>query len=359
MSDPFRGGEDAFVQRLVSLFRGIPASGVVVGIGDDAAVLPGRPVRVVTADQLVESQHFRFGLISDEHLAVRALEANLSDIAAMGARPEAVLLCLSWPPGRTASRRAGRFLRGLAAACRRRAVPLVGGDVTRAAPGATSITITALGRAWPGGPVLRSGGGPGDPLAVTGPLGGAAAGLAILERRMPRGRGAAERSASEAAVSAFRTPRARLDAARPLARHASALIDLSDGLGLDLPRLARASRCGFVVEAERIPVHPGAALAGSAGGLRLAISGGEDFELLAAIPEGRLEAARSAVRRAGAELHVLGRLTSARRGWIAEAGRRRPWPRHGWDPFAEPRRRRLDVPNGRSVGQGGRAGPAG
>ncbi|MBP7148928.1 MAG: hypothetical protein KBD01_15455, partial [Acidobacteria bacterium] len=140
--DPFQRGEDAFLARLARAFGGLPLPRGALGIGDDAAVLPGRPVRVVTLDLLVEGQHFEFGLLSPEDLAARALEVNLSDIAAMGARPEAAFLGLAWPASRAAAPLAARFLAALRAACLGRRVPLLGGDTVRAAPGAATLALT-------------------------------------------------------------------------------------------------------------------------------------------------------------------------------------------------------------------------
>ncbi len=329
------GPEDEIVARLAALAASSSAPRGLLGIGDDAAVLPGTPVRVVTMDLLVEGQHFRNDLLRPEELAVRALESNLSDIAAMGARPTATFLGVAWTSDRRSRARGGRMLEAFVRAAAQRGAPLLGGDTVRATEGAATLAVTVLGTPWPGGPVLRSGGRPGDVLAVTGPLGASAAGLLLLERRA-RVTGRSDRALAAAAVAAFRTPRARLDLARPLARHARALMDLSDGLGLDLPRLARASRCGFVVDAAAIPVHPAAVRFGGgvAGGLALALGGGEDYELLAACAPDAFAAARRAVRRAGGDLLPIGRLTRSRSQWLLNREKKRgEWPRTGWDPF--------------------------
>ncbi|MBP7149428.1 MAG: hypothetical protein KBD01_18000, partial [Acidobacteria bacterium] len=247
---------------------------------------------------------------------------------------------------------AARFLAALRAACLGRRVPLLGGDTVRAAPGAATLALTVCGIPWPGGPVLRSGGRPGDVLAVTGTLGGSGLGLAILRRGRPRG--AAERDA----VRAFRTPRARLEAARPLARAAHALMDVSDGLGLDLPRLARASGCGFEVEAAALPLHPGLRPLAPEPALRAALAGGEDYELLAALPPRAVGPVRRALSRHGLPLSVIGRLLPARSGgWLVRGGRRSRWPGGGWDPFARDRDPGLDRPPVLSVGRDERDGP--
>lgn len=316
-------GQDPFIADLVREFQAAPRG--VVGIGDDAAVLPGRPTRVVTTDLLVEGQHFRWDLLSASDLAHRALEVNLSDIAAMGARPEAFWLGLAWPRTAMALRRLNRFLAELASLCKQRRIALLGGDTVCGTEGALTIAITAIGQPWPGGPVLRRGAKPGDWIVVSGPLGGAALGLRSLAGQAGRERLAP--SARRSAVDRYRRPRARLDLARGLARHASALIDLSDGIGLDLPRLARASRRGFRVEQRAIPLASGA-------GLDLALHGGDDYELLATIPVHRWRSAQTAAARAGGELWPIGRITQAAGFWLIDSsGRASPWPEKGWDPF--------------------------
>lgn len=355
VADPFHAGEDAFVQRLRALFKGLDRPSGGIGIGDDAAVLPGRPERVVSTDVLVEGQHFRFDLLDPEDLAVRALEVNLSDMAAMGSRPEAVLLGLAWPRGSRPAARADRLLKALREACQERSVPLVGGDLVRAAAGAASLAVTVIGRPWPGGPVTRAGGRSGHVLAVTGPLGGAGLGLMLLEGRVPRPRTGESARVAQQAVDAYRRPRARLDLSKPLAKHAKAMIDISDGLGMDLPRLAEASGCGFEVEAEKLPLHPATGLVAGRRGLDLALGGGEDYELLAAVPAKEFASARKAVGQVGGELLPIGRLRPRGSGGVlSSGGRTRPWPRRGWDPFRSEDDPSLDVRGAGRVSDSGR-----
>ncbi len=348
--DPLAAGENQFVAELSRLFDA-GASRAVVGIGDDAAVLPGDPVRVISVDLLVEKQHFRWDLMEPADLADRALEVNLSDIAAMGARPEAVFLGLAWPGSRVARARLAAFLRAFRTACKRRRVPLLGGDTVHADEGATTLAITVVGTPWPGGPVLRSTAAPGDWLCVTGSLGGASLGLALLESRVRVPRTAAARRDAATAIRRYRRPRAQLAAARALARGASALIDLSDGLGLDAPRLARACGCGFMIETGSIPLEPALArlVPDRVEALRHAIHGGDDYQLLATVAPRRFAAVHSALRRAGVSLQRIGRLTSQPDLYLSSDSEQppRPWPERGWDPFIS-----LDAPLGRGVGTG-------
>jgi thiamine-monophosphate kinase len=216
------------------------SSEVLVGIGDDAAVLDGG--LVVCTDALVDGVHFRSDAMSARDIGLRAAAANLSDLAAMGARPLALLAALGLPDGYEDAQE-------LAAGIAGHGVPLAGGDLTRSP--VLTVTVTALGRA--ARPVLRSGGGPGDRLVVSGPLGGQAASGYTLPV----------------------TP--RLAEGAQLAMIAHAMIDLSDGLASDVRRLASASGTGAVVDLARLPLAPGATV-------EQAAAGGEDYELLAAVP---------------------------------------------------------------------------
>ena len=214
--------------------------GVEVGIGDDAAVLEGG--LVVCSDMLVEGVHFERDRLGAHAIGVRAAAANLSDLAAMGARPLCLLAALGLPPGFAETEQ-------LAAGLARFGVPLAGGDLSRASQ--LTVAVTAVGHSLR--PVLRSGGRPGDLLAVTGTLGGQAASGYTLE------------------------PVPRLQEGERLAAIATAMIDISDGIAADAPRLADASGCGAVIWLDRLPRADGASV-------EQAAAGGEDYELLAAVP---------------------------------------------------------------------------
>jgi thiamine-monophosphate kinase len=191
---------------------------------------------------LVEGVHFDRARSSPRQIGARAAAVNLSDLAAMGAEPVCLLAAFGLPAG-------GGEAAELAAGVASHGVPLVGGDLSRAAQ--LTVSVTAVGRAAQ--PVLRSGGRPGDVLAVTGRLGGQAA----------------------SGYTAPVTP--RLAEGRELAGFAHAVIDLSDGIASDAARLARASGCAARVELALLPVADGATL-------EQAAAGGEDYELLAAVP---------------------------------------------------------------------------
>jgi thiamine-monophosphate kinase len=274
--------------------RGGARAGVVLGIGDDAALLrlpPGEEL-VATVDAVVEGVHFdrRF---APEDVGWKALAVNLSDLAAMGARPRWALCALAVPRGAEPARLL-RVGRGLAACARRFGVALVGGNVTRARE--LSLTVTLLGGAPRGKALRRAGARAGHLLLVSGALGGAALGL---------GRGA-----PPGAVRRQRRPEPRVELGLRLRGVASACIDLSDGLLQDLGHLCRASGVGAEVEVMGLPAAPG--LLGRRGGLDRVLGGGEDYELLAAVPPGRLDAALAAGRRARVPLTVVGRTVAGR-----------------------------------------------
>jgi thiamine-monophosphate kinase len=256
---------------------------VEVGVGDDAAVLEPTPGRrlVVTTDVLVDGQHFSAELSEPEDWGWKAVAVNLSDLAAMGAEARWLVVALTVPPA-TGSELLDRVYAGLRDACRAYSVALAGGD-TSAGP-ALSLAVTAIGEAER--VVTRAGARPGDRLAVSGPLGAAAAGLALLRRDdQPAG---ALLDRFPALAAAHRRPEPRLAAGRRLAAAgASAMLDVSDGLAGDALHLAEASGVGVEVDDGALPVAPGVAEAAALLGLdpvELALAGGEDYVLAAALP---------------------------------------------------------------------------
>ncbi len=299
-------GEFGLIDRIESaLQRAGSASGssVVLGIGDDAAVLrlrAGEDV-VVSTDALVEGVHFRWEHEPGSSIGRRAMAAALSDLAAMGARPLGVVIAMAAPP-RLEMTRLDALVRGLAAAARRWQAPLVGGNIARS-PGC-SLTLTALGAVRRGRALRRDTARPGDRLFVTGTLGGAALSVARAARSGLRaGSGSA--------------PEPRLEVGRALARlpGIGAVIDVSDGLLADLGHVLRASRVGAALDSARVPRPRGFAAGCETLGLdplSLALTGGEDYELLfttrAAVPS-----AAVLRRRLGVRVTQIGRI-EARRG---------------------------------------------
>lgn len=282
-------GEDAAVRRIAAALErasGLPPEGEI-WIGDDAAVVAPPAGRLVLAtDAVVEGVHADLALVGLDDLGWKALTACVSDLGAMGARPCHALVALCVPPGTDLDLLAN----GVAAASARWGCPVVGGDVTTA--GQVMVTVAVTGALDGPLPALcRSGASPGDRLLVTGPLGASAAGLRVLRGRSEGGSGEASGKGSvggsggtDALVAAHRRPLARLpEGAVAREAGASAAMDVSDGLALDLHRLAEASRVG--VRLDQVPAAPGATEAE-------ALSGGEDYELVVATSDaGRLIAA--------------------------------------------------------------------
>jgi thiamine-monophosphate kinase len=260
--------------------------GVVLGIGDDAAVLTATPGRdlVVTQDALVEGVHFRRAWQPAESLGRKAVAVSLSDVAAMGATPRFVLLTLAVPTDLPASW-ATSAVRGAVERAGGAGAYLVGGDTVRSV-GPIMIDCTCIGEVLSGQAASRGGALPGDYLAVTGSVGAAAAGLRLLEEGVPPGLSAA---VADALRRALLDPPARLAEGRRLAVWAHALVDLSDGVAGAAQAICRASNVGCRLDGRALPVAAAARRYAQARGidpLDLALTGGEDYELMAALPAG-------------------------------------------------------------------------
>jgi thiamine-monophosphate kinase len=273
------GGEDALLAAIAELLvasQGAAPSGELWS-GDDAAVLvaPRGPGGLVTVDALVEGVHVDLSLCTPEDLGWKALSTAVSDIGAMGGRPGRAVAALGGPPGTPVE----RIVAGMAQAAAAWRCPLVGGDLTGAP--VVVVSTTVLGSLGEGPPaVTRAGAKPGDQLFSTGPLGASAAGLRTLRAQALGARGGdcptwvPADPQGAALVAAHRRPRARLEEGW-VARQAGAgaMLDCSDGLSIDLHRLARASGVGLAIA--NVPVAAGATEAE-------ALGGGEDYELLIA-----------------------------------------------------------------------------
>jgi thiamine-monophosphate kinase len=309
-------GEFELIARLRELVEGAreprasagqpPGARVVVGSGDDAAATVPDAVTVTSVDSLVEGVHFHRETAPLRSVGRKALASALSDLAAMGAAPGEAYVQLAIPQDLDA---AGcmELGEGLAAAAAEQGVRVLGGDVSRAP--ALWLAVTVVGHAGSAEDlVLRAGAGPGDLLAVTGELGGAAAGLLLLER--PELARELPAQAAEALRRRQLEPQPRLAAGRALAAAgASAMIDLSDGLGGDATHVATASGARLIVELERLPVQPGVTELAAAAGVdadELTTGRGEDYELLAALPPDRLDRAAEAVTATGTSLSPIG-----------------------------------------------------
>ncbi len=288
-------GENGLLRLLTSQWK-FDATKILTGVGDDCAVLrgAGKNYLLFKTDAVVEGVHFR-PREKPELIGRKALCRALSDLAAMGAAPLAAVITLGVAK-REAVRRLGGIYAGITQAAKKYGVNLVGGETTRAKE--LFLNVALLGECRGYRPVLRSGAAPGDVIAVTGSLGGTQARKHLLfEPRLAEGQW--------------------------LARHrfATALMDLSDGLGADLPRLAQASGVGFQLDHARIPRTHGAALSA-------ALNDGEDYELLFTVPAARVKTLKKKWPFA-TPLHLIGEIV---RHGVKE---RAPVSYYGFDHFEQ------------------------
>src|SRR5262249_32624582 len=286
------------------------APGLAVGIGDDCAVLEtrGSASLLATTDLLVEDVHFRRRWAEPADIGAKALAVNVSDIAAMGGTPRWALIGLGCPEGPGADETEA-FYEGALAVADAHGVVIVGGD-TSTSPAGWLVSVTLLGDAV--SPVLRSTARPGNIIAVTGTLGQAAAGLAVLERETaPRGLHAAP---LDEVTAAHLRPRPRVEEGRWLAGAGgvTAMMDLSDGLATDLARLIDESGVGARVAVEQLPIAEATRIVAEAldvDAVDWATGGGEDYELLVACEPDALGRLREGLSQAtGTMLTAVGEI---------------------------------------------------
>ena len=316
------GPEDALPGEFALIARHFrPLAGPAgLGLADDAALLSPPPKRdlVLSVDAMVAGVHF---LPDDppDAIARKLLRVNLSDLAAKGATPLGYLLALSLPRGTTDDWLAD-FAAGLGADQTQFGIVLLGGDTT-STPGPLVASATVLGHVAPGGMLRRAGARAGDLIWVTGTIGDGALGLAVAQRRLLVPGKEADRLVHEAALIArYRLPRPRLGLAEHavggLAAIAHAGMDVSDGLVQDLGHLCRAGGVAATIQAEAVPLSPAAAAIIAADSARriACLTGGDDYELLLAVPEARTPALRRAAAAAGIPIACIGRFAAGAPG---------------------------------------------
>jgi len=329
-------GEEALIERLVREHH-LPVSGkgLVVGVGDDAAVLSveGRnELLIVTTDMLIEGVHFRLDWITPRELGWRAVAANISDIAAMGGVPTWTFVSIGLKPD-TEVAFVDALYDGMTECARRFGSEVVGGD-TNSARSETVISVTQMGRIEPDRVARRSGARIGDRILVTGHLGDSRGGLELLLKHGPEARRISERL-----VSAHLTPTPRVSESRAAVGTGTvrAMMDLSDGLGADLPKLCKASGVGAVVYADKLPISDDLRRAAELLGMsavELAASGGEDFELLMAVaPEEVERVIRAITEHTDTPVTEIGEFVSGPVEIAHPDGRSGPLS-SGWEHFA-------------------------
>ena len=278
-------GEDSLIARY---FKPLATDPGAFGLSDDAAILKalGEDI-VVTTDAIVEGVHFLPDDPADT-IAKKALRVNLSDLAAKGATPAGFVLTLAlrsvdetW---------LAAFAGGLGEDATAFACPLLGGD-TVSTPGPLMVSITAFGRVPDGEMVHRSGAKPGDHIVVTGTIGDAALGLDILRKGRVATALAGDAASQATLIGRYRVPQPRNSLAPSVRAHAHAAMDVSDGLAGDLTKLCAASGVSAVIDLPALPLSKAASAALAAGAVGMAeiISGGDDYEILCAIPPSALE----------------------------------------------------------------------
>jgi thiamine-monophosphate kinase len=336
-------GEDGFIARLRERIPR-PGPAVRLGIGDDAAalVLPPSEDLLVSTDVLVEGVHFTRTTVPLRYVGRKAVAVNASDIAAMGGRPLALLCSLASRPDMEVEELLELYT-GLIGRATELGLDVIGGNLS-ATPGPLVLDATIVGTTSDRKLLKRSGARPGEALYVSGRLGRAAAGLRFLaegavlseagELRVPPGWHGAPLPVVEACLRAHLDPEPRIALGQFLCRRglASACMDLSDGLARDLPRLCEASRVGCLVDEAALPVYS-TGKEEAAGALALALSGGEDYELLFSTGE------ETSLADWGAEsdlpLTRIGRLSEPEAGIRLRSvdGGERPLAASGWDHF--------------------------
>jgi thiamine-monophosphate kinase len=315
---------------------------LLLGIGDDAAVVePARNrVEVLSVDAIVEGIHFDRAFVPPEAIGHRALAVNLSDLAAMGAAPRLALLSMALPAALTIAD-FDAITAGFAALAAQHSLHLVGGNLTRS-PGPLMIDVTVVGTVKRRQALTRAGARPGDDLYVTGSIGSAAAGLALLRERVA----VTSREADDLGLTTddlrlttaylFPSPRVRVGLLMSRNRAAGACMDLSDGLADAAHQMAEASGVGLTIDAALLPIDPAARAFFEVRGrdaVLEALTGGDDYELLLAVRPRAHRRFAAAARHGDVPLTRVGRCTEARAVMLQSGGHEpRPLPQ-GYSHF--------------------------
>lgn len=329
-------GEEALIERIIKENL-LPKSGpgLVVGVGDDAAVLSATAdeLTLVTTDMLVEGTHFRLDLTTSFQLGWKSVAANISDIAAMGGIPTWTFVSMGFRPD-TEVEFIDELYKGMTECTGRFTSRLIGGD-TNSVKGDSVISIFQMGRVEPDHLMRRSGARIGDRILVTGFLGDSRGGLELL---LKYGLDEAARL-SNALVGAHLSPMPRVPEARVAVEMGAvhAMMDISDGLAADLPKLCKASRVGATVFADKLPISDELRKAADILGVNavdLAVGGGEEFELLMAVASDGVDKVIKAVEdNTGVRVTEIGEITEGPVEIVYPDGTQKPL-KGGWEHFS-------------------------
>ncbi len=306
-------GEMGLVKRIA---RKPWRKGVLVGIGDDAAVIRvGKKKLVVTVDSLVQDDHFSLKWFSPKQVGMKAIEVNVSDIAAMNAMPLYALVSLCLPRA-TPLKFVDGLYKGIYFTAGKYGIDIIGGNITHGKQ--IVVDATMIGEAK-GRIPLRSNAKPGDAIIVSGKLGASTAGLRLFLRKK-KGFAAVKRKHTES--------KAQLKKAHAIAKYSNAMEDCSDGLASEVRNICDASKCGAVLQWEKIPVSAETVKAAKAlgkDGREFALFGGEDFELIATVPKRNLKKVKG---------FVVGRIIKGKKIFLEKNGKKRLLKKAGYDHFA-------------------------
>jgi len=308
------GGEFKLIERLARPARN---PDVLCGIGDDAAVVrTAGGLQVFTTDMLVEGDHFSLRYFTPRQIGIKAMESNVSDVAAMGGEPRYALISIALTED-TEVEFVDGFYEGIYEVAGKYGLDVIGGDTTHGPR--IVLNVTLIGTVQEDRLCLRSDARPGDRIFVSGPLGGSTAGLMLFLKEI---------AGFETVKRLHTEPSAKLDISRSVAPVAHAMEDVSDGLASEVQHICRASGCGAVLYAEQVPILDEvrkAAEAVSADPLDFALFGGEDFELVYTVPEQHVEQTPGS---------LVGEIREGEGVYLRSAGKEALIERSGYDHFA-------------------------
>ena len=323
-------GEFGLIELIAKTVGKTGGDRLLIGIGDDAACWRAGGLQLATIDTLIEDIHFDFKNITWRELGWKSMAVNLSDIAAMGGQPRYALVSLGLP-GDTETESVIDLYKGMLELAKKFEVRIIGGD-TVAAP-VTAITLTIIGEAEDEDRILkRSAAKQGDLIAVTGNFGASAAGLAMMQRKLTF-----DKKTEVALREAHFKPTPRINEGQLLAKNAvKAAIDVSDGLLGDLEKLCLASGFGAKLYSDRIPIHPAVVNSFGNEAVKLALTGGEDYELIFTAPQKIVNVIK---RELACPVTAVGEIVKGKSVEVLdEDGNEFSWQSAGWDHFAKVKR---------------------